>query len=85
MLPHTIPRDLVTGESGTGKELIVRGIHSESIRREGLFVMVNCGAIPVNMLESWFIGDNKGALTGAEMIMRGCLNRLIVARCFSTR
>lgn len=56
---------LIEGESGVGKELIARVVHYNSIRKDEPFIMVNCGAIPDNLLESEFFGHEKGAFTGA--------------------
>ena len=66
---------LIEGESGTGKEMIAKAIHSLSNRKEGPFVIINCGAIPENLLESELFGYEKGAFTGANTKKIGKLER----------
>jgi two-component system response regulator PilR (NtrC family) len=58
---------LVTGKSGTGKELVARAIHTNSRRKEGLFLAINCGAVPENLFESELFGHKRGSFTGASM------------------
>ena len=57
---------LIEGESGTGKELTARSLHNMSSRRNKPFVVVHCGAIPDNLLESELFGYEKGSFTGAD-------------------
>ena len=62
---------LLTGESGTGKELLAQAIHSASNRAPGKFVVVNCSALPGDLLEMELFGHEKGAFTGAVYRRRG--------------
>lgn len=57
---------LITGESGTGKEIFAQSIHNYSKRSEEPFIAVNCGAIPISLIESELFGYEGGAFTGAK-------------------
>ena len=62
---------LIEGETGSGKELVARGIHAASARRERPFIVVNCGAISPELIESELFGHEKGAFTGATAQRKG--------------
>ncbi|EHL31462.1 sigma-54 dependent transcriptional regulator [Legionella drancourtii] len=62
---------LILGESGTGKEVAARNIHALSSRANKPFIPINCGAIPVELLESELFGHEKGAFTGAVTSRQG--------------
>lgn len=70
--PSTV---LITGESGVGKEVVARAIHHFSEFRERVFLPVNCGAIPENLLESQLFGHLRGAFTGATSNQEGLFQR----------
>lgn len=62
---------LITGDSGVGKEMVAKALHSVSKRTNKELVTVNCGAIPVGIIESELFGHKKGAYTGAESDRKG--------------
>jgi len=66
---------LIEGESGTGKELMARAIHNASPRAGKPFISVNCGAIPLELVESEFFGHKKGSFTGAVVDRKGHFER----------
>ncbi len=66
---------LIHGESGTGKELIARAVHDNSLRSQGPFVAINCGAIPLTLMESELFGHERGAFTDAKEAKAGTFER----------
>lgn len=62
---------LITGESGTGKEVFARAVHSNSTRKDGPFIALDCAAIPDTLIENEFFGHEKGAFTGATASVPG--------------
>jgi two-component system nitrogen regulation response regulator NtrX len=75
LMAPTNGRVLIYGESGTGKELIARAIHAESLRRDRVFVELNCAAIPEDHIESELFGYRHGAQPGGAPEQRGTLER----------
>lgn len=68
---HTDLTVLITGESGVGKEFFPKIIHSNSVRKHGKYIAVNCGAIPEGTIDSELFGHVKGAFTGAVSERKG--------------
>lgn len=66
---------LLLGETGAGKEVIANAIHYSSLRKDGPFIKVNCGAIPETLIDSELFGHEKGAFTGALSQKRGRFER----------
>ncbi len=75
LMAPTNGRVLIYGESGTGKELIARSIHAESLRREQVFVELNCAAIPEAHIEAELFGYRHSAQPGGPAEQRGTLER----------
>jgi two-component system NtrC family response regulator len=66
---------LITGETGTGKELFAKAIHDNSQRAGKSFVVVDCAAMPENLVESMLFGHEKGAFTGADRSTEGLIKQ----------
>jgi len=75
LMAPTNGRVLIYGESGTGKELIARAIHAESLRRDRVFVELNCAAIPEAHIEAELFGYRHGAVGAGQVEQRGTLER----------
>ncbi|HVO29495.1 MAG TPA: sigma 54-interacting transcriptional regulator, partial [bacterium] len=74
ILEKIAPTDLtvlIEGETGTGKEVVARSIHTNSTRKNKAFIVVDCGAIPRNLIESELFGHEKGSFTGATEQRKG--------------
>jgi two-component system nitrogen regulation response regulator NtrX len=71
LMAPTNGRVLIYGESGTGKELVAQAIHAQSLRKEEMFVEVNCAAIPEDLIESELFGHEQGAFAGATAEKEG--------------
>ena len=71
LMAPTNGRVLIYGESGTGKELAARALHAQSLRKDAMFVEVNCAAIPEDLIESELFGHCKGAFSGATADKEG--------------
>jgi two-component system nitrogen regulation response regulator NtrX len=75
LMAPTNGRVLIYGESGAGKEVIARAIHAGSLRRERVFVELNCAAIPEDFIEAELFGYRNGAVAGGPNEKRGTFER----------
>ena len=75
LMAPTNGRVLIYGESGTGKELVARAIHSQSLRKDEMFVEVNCAAIPEDLIESELFGHLKSSFPAATTDKEGKFQR----------
>jgi transcriptional regulator of aromatic amino acid metabolism len=76
VLEAVAPQDttvLLVGETGTGKDLAAQALHDASPRSDKPFVVVDCSALPTNLMEADLFGDERGAFTGAERSREGAL------------
>lgn len=71
---HDVPV-LILGETGTGKELVAQTLHEQSARRDGPFVVLDCGSVPAELVDSELFGHAKGAFTGANHERVGLLEQ----------
>jgi two-component system nitrogen regulation response regulator NtrX len=71
LMAPTNGRVLIYGESGSGKELVARAIHAQSLRKDAMFVEVNCAAIPEDLIESELFGHRAGSFQGATSDKEG--------------
>ncbi len=77
-LEKVAPSDLtclITGETGTGKEMVARALHNASSRKQKPFVVLDCGSIPRELIESTLFGHEKGSFTGAHAQHTGCFEQ----------
>jgi DNA-binding NtrC family response regulator len=77
-LEKVAPSDLtvmITGETGTGKEMVARAVHNTSNRKAKPFVVLDCGSIPRELIESTLFGHEKGSFTGAHAQHLGCFEQ----------
>jgi transcriptional regulator with GAF, ATPase, and Fis domain len=72
--PSDVPV-LILGETGSGKEVVARAIHGRSRRAAGPFLRVNCGAIPLELIDSELFGHERGSFTGAVGLRKGWFER----------
>jgi DNA-binding NtrC family response regulator len=66
---------MITGETGTGKELAAAALHELGLRQLRPFVVIDCGALPANLIESELFGHERGAFTGADRARTGAFER----------
>jgi len=81
LMAPTNGRVLIYGESGTGKELVAHAIHMQSLRKDEMFVEMNCAAIPEDLIDSELFGHRKSSFPERRLTKKANFRRPTAALC----